>query len=62
MNGRHDVAVVSVPLSGKGTDAASYRALDTLRGEVIPATVGQLPGVKAQVTGRPPGRRTSTTR
>jgi RND superfamily putative drug exporter len=48
---RHDVAVVSIPLAGKGTDAASNRALVALRGDVIPATVGQLPGVKAQVTG-----------
>ncbi len=31
VNGPHDVAVVSMPLSGSGTDAASYRALDTLR-------------------------------
>jgi uncharacterized membrane protein YdfJ with MMPL/SSD domain len=46
-----DVAVVSVPLSGAGTDAVSYRALDTLRQHVIPATLGRLPGVTAQVTG-----------
>jgi uncharacterized membrane protein YdfJ with MMPL/SSD domain len=51
VNSAHDVAVVSVPLSGKGTDLASYRALAALRGDVIPATVGQLPGVKAMVTG-----------
>ena len=36
VNDRHDVAVVSMPLSGKGTDAASDRALDTLRQQVIP--------------------------
>ena len=51
VNDRHDVAVVSMPLSGKGTDASSYRALDTLRQQVIPATVGSMTGVKAQVTG-----------
>ena len=51
VNDRHDVAVVSMPVSGKGTDAASYRALDTLRQQVIPATVGSMAGVKAQVTG-----------
>ncbi len=51
VNGEHNVAVVSMPLSGKGTDAASYRALDTLRQQVIPATVGSVAGVKAQVTG-----------
>ena len=51
VNGEHNVAVVSMPLSGKGTDAASYRALDTLRQQVIPATVGSVAGVRAQVTG-----------
>ena len=51
VNDRHDVAVVSMPLSGKGTDAASYRALDTLRQQVIPATIGSIAGIKAQVTG-----------
>ena len=55
VNARHDVAVVSVPLSGKGTDAASNRALAALRGQVIPATVGQLPGVKVGVTGATAG-------
>ena len=44
VNDRHDVAVVSMPLSGKGTDAASYRALDTLREQVIPATIGSMRG------------------
>jgi len=51
VNHRHDVAVVSMPLSGKGTDTASYRALDMLRQQVIPATVGSMAGVKVQVTG-----------
>jgi uncharacterized membrane protein YdfJ with MMPL/SSD domain len=46
------VADVSVPLSGKGTDAVSDRALETLRGQVIPATVGTLPGITTQVTGQ----------
>jgi uncharacterized membrane protein YdfJ with MMPL/SSD domain len=49
------VADVSVPLSGKGTDAVSDRALDTLRDRVIPATVGKLPGVTALVTGQTAG-------
>jgi RND superfamily putative drug exporter len=51
VSGGHDVAVVSIPLSGKGTDAASNRALAALRGHVIPATLGQLAGVKTAVTG-----------
>jgi RND superfamily putative drug exporter len=48
----HTVADVSVPLSGKGTDPVSDRALETLRNQVLPATVGTLPGVRTQVTGR----------
>jgi uncharacterized membrane protein YdfJ with MMPL/SSD domain len=51
----HTVADVSVPLSGKGTDPVSDRALDTLRGQVIPATVGKLPGSRTQVTGQTAG-------
>jgi RND superfamily putative drug exporter len=51
VNRQHDVAVVSMPLSGKGTDVASYRALDTLRDDVIPATVGSAAGLRAEVTG-----------
>jgi len=43
--------VVSMPLSGKGTDSASYRALDTLRNDLIPATIGSGGAIKAQVTG-----------
>ncbi|HUO71746.1 MAG TPA: MMPL family transporter [Solirubrobacteraceae bacterium] len=55
VNAARNVAVVSVPLSGKGTDATSNRALGALRGEVIPATVGQVPGVKVGVTGATAG-------
>jgi RND superfamily putative drug exporter len=55
VNKAHTVAVVSVPLSGKGTDSVSNRALEALRGQVIPATVAQVPGVKAQVTGMTAG-------
>ena len=51
VNPQHDVAVVSMPLVGKGTDAASYRALDTLRHDLIPATLGQVAGVRTAVTG-----------
>jgi uncharacterized membrane protein YdfJ with MMPL/SSD domain len=40
-----------MPLTGKGTDNASYRALDTLRGQVIPATIGSTAGLDASVTG-----------
>ena len=40
-----------MPLAGKGTDATSNRALDTLRHDVIPATIGKVPGADAKVTG-----------
>jgi uncharacterized membrane protein YdfJ with MMPL/SSD domain len=45
------VATVSVPLAGAGTDATSFRALDALRDDVVPATVGRVDGVEAAVTG-----------
>jgi RND superfamily putative drug exporter len=51
VNRQHTVAVVSMPVSGKGTDAASYRALDSLRGDVISTTVGSVPGLHVGVTG-----------
>ncbi len=54
-NPAHDVAVVSMPLSGKGTDALSYRALELLRSQVIPATIGAVPGARVQVGGNTAG-------
>jgi RND superfamily putative drug exporter len=45
------VADVSIPVTGDGTDDGSHEALDALRGELIPATVGQVPGASADVTG-----------
>ena len=54
-------ARVMIPLDGKGTDAASNRALDTLRGQVIPATLGKCPASpRAPQAGRP-AHETSTT-
>src|SRR4249920_2794378 len=47
----HKAARVLVPLAGKGTDATSNRALETLRRELIPATIGKVPGADAKVTG-----------
>ena len=45
------VAQVSIPVSGNGTDDTSERAVDRLRDEVIPQTLGRLPDVQAPVTG-----------
>jgi uncharacterized membrane protein YdfJ with MMPL/SSD domain len=45
------VAVVSLAVKGKGTDAASERSLSVLRDQVVPATVGQLDGVEVATAG-----------
>jgi RND superfamily putative drug exporter len=44
-------AVVSVGLSGSGSDATSERAVRTLREDVIPATLGRVDGAEVAVTG-----------
>jgi uncharacterized membrane protein YdfJ with MMPL/SSD domain len=51
VNPDHTVTRVAIPLAGKGTDAASNRALNTLRNEVLPNTIGKLPGATYAVTG-----------
>jgi uncharacterized membrane protein YdfJ with MMPL/SSD domain len=45
------VANVSIPLAGDGADAKSKAALFTLRQEIVPTTIGAVPGVEASVTG-----------
>jgi putative drug exporter of the RND superfamily len=45
------VLVLSVPLAGDGTSAVSDRALATLRGQALPATLGQVSGISYSVTG-----------
>ena len=47
----HTLARVDVPLAGNGDDARAVAALETLRSQVIPATLGRVPGVEAAVTG-----------
>ncbi len=44
--------VVDVPLAGNGSDATSVRALEALRGDVVPATYGQVPGAETHVGGQ----------
>ncbi|MGZ4396619.1 MAG: MMPL family transporter, partial [Gaiellaceae bacterium] len=46
------VAEIAVALAGKGTDAASTSALHTLRDEIIPSTIGAVPGAEVAVTGQ----------
>jgi uncharacterized membrane protein YdfJ with MMPL/SSD domain len=46
-----EVAIVNVPLGGEGNDATSYAALDELRTEIVPQTVGKLRGAEVVVGG-----------
>jgi RND superfamily putative drug exporter len=47
----HHVAIVDLPIVGKGADSRSVDALTKLRSDVIPATVGKLPDTQVNVTG-----------
>ncbi len=46
------IALVSIGMQGEGVDAKAVHALETLRGTVIPATVGKLDGSDVGVTGQ----------
>jgi RND superfamily putative drug exporter len=52
---QHHAAIVDIPLAGTGTDQASSDALKRLKDDVIPATVGAVPGAKVDVTGMTAG-------
>jgi uncharacterized membrane protein YdfJ with MMPL/SSD domain len=45
------VAQITVPTRGTGTDPAAMNALDELRDEIIPATVGKVPQTTVNVSG-----------
>ncbi len=45
------VAVVALAVNGNGADAASERSLQVLRTDIVPATVGKLPGAEVAVSG-----------
>ena len=45
------VGIISIPMVGNGTDETSIAALETLREDVIPATVGGVDGAEVYVTG-----------
>jgi uncharacterized membrane protein YdfJ with MMPL/SSD domain len=45
------VAQITVPTRGTGTDTAAMRALNELRDEIIPATVGKAPQTAVNVSG-----------
>ncbi|MCK9898914.1 MMPL family transporter [Frankia sp. Cpl3] len=46
-----EVAKVAIPIAGSGTDEESQQALTRLRTEIIPASIGTLSTVTADVTG-----------
>jgi uncharacterized membrane protein YdfJ with MMPL/SSD domain len=45
------VAEIDVPTVGNGSDAASVNALDEVRDQIVPATVGGIDGASVNVTG-----------
>jgi RND superfamily putative drug exporter len=45
------VAIVALPTTGEGTDDLSNKAVDALRDDIVPNTVGQVAGVEAYTTG-----------
>jgi uncharacterized membrane protein YdfJ with MMPL/SSD domain len=45
------VATVALPTTGNGTDDLSNQAVDALRDDLVPGTVGKLDGVEAYTTG-----------
>jgi uncharacterized membrane protein YdfJ with MMPL/SSD domain len=50
-NGDGTIANITVPIEGRGTDAASNASLAILRDEIVPQTVGALPNTETGVTG-----------
>ncbi len=54
-NRSHTAAQVSIPLPGSGTDGTSTHALLTLRNQLLPATIGHVPGATYAVTGQTAG-------
>jgi RND superfamily putative drug exporter len=51
----NDTFELDVPLAGDGSDSASVNALHTLRSQIIPATIGAVPGTQVAVTGETAG-------
>jgi RND superfamily putative drug exporter len=54
-NASHTVGRITVPLPGSGTDSTSTKALLTLRGQLLPASLGKLPHLTYGVTGATAG-------
>jgi RND superfamily putative drug exporter len=47
----HTVEVVEIPVAGDGSNSQSTAALEKLRDELVPATIGRVPGTTADVAG-----------
>ena len=54
-NAAHNTAQITIPFPGSGTDAKSNQALLTLRNQLLPDTVGHVPGATYAVTGQTAG-------
>jgi uncharacterized membrane protein YdfJ with MMPL/SSD domain len=52
VNPSHTVATLDVGLNGSGSGDAAHRAVEHLRDDVLPSTLGQVGGVTAAVTGQ----------
>jgi uncharacterized membrane protein YdfJ with MMPL/SSD domain len=50
-NGDGTAAALHLPLTGSGANADSRHAISVLRNELIPQTIGRIPGVETAVTG-----------
>ena len=51
INSDGTVASITVPIARDGTDAASNASFRVLRDEIVPQTVGTIPGDEVGVTG-----------
>jgi RND superfamily putative drug exporter len=51
VNPARDLAVVEIPLRGTGESEAALRSLATLRDDVVPATIGAVPGTTVNISG-----------
>jgi uncharacterized membrane protein YdfJ with MMPL/SSD domain len=49
--GENGITSIALPLTGLGNNAASRDAVRTLRNNLIPRTIGRIPGVETAVTG-----------
>ena len=55
VNASKTVEIVSLPLVGNGDNQRSIDALLKLRNDIVPATIGAVPGVEAPITGETAG-------